>query len=162
MACCRGIGIVLLLIFTCGVVNAAAPVRSFGKAGSISHYFPPPRLTPAQMPAFQRGEPRLNPGRLDDNEWIFIDSLVENRTPPQAVVPTGILFFPSIERGLISSFHTIFRSEDGGAHWRDALGTAYRPVDYPNYIYGMAANSTVPSQMRSSFVYLACLNTSTG
>ncbi len=105
----------------------------------------------------------MEAGRLDDNEWVFIDSLVENRTPPQAVVPTGILFFPSHARGLISSWHTIFRSEDGGAHWGDAnLGSTYLPVRYPNYIYGMAANSSVPNQMRMDLVYLACMNTSVG
>ncbi len=163
MACCKSIGVVLLLVFTCGVVNAAAPVRSFGKAGSISHYFPPPRLTSAQMPAFQRGEPRMTPGRLDDYEWVFVDSLVESRTPPEAVVPTGILFFPSIERGLISSWHTIFRSEDGGANWRDAnRGFGYESVEYPNYVYGMAANSSVPGQMHNRLVYLACMNMSVG
>ncbi|MBU1937724.1 hypothetical protein KKG05_10035, partial [bacterium] len=163
MAYFRPIGIVLLLIFTCGFVNAAELVRSFGKEASISHYFPPPRLTPAQMPSFQRIESRPNAGRLDDNEWIFIDTLFENRVPPQAVVPTGILFYPSSYQGFISSFHTVFRSEDGGANWRDAnLGSAYFFARYPNYVYGMAANSTIPNQMRSSFVYLACMNTSEG
>ena len=162
MACCKRIGIVLLLVFTCGVVNAAEPVRSFGKAGSISHYFPPPRLTSAQMPTFQRGEQRLNPGRLDDNEWVFIDSLAENRPSPQAVVPTGILFFPSVNRGIISSFHTIFRSEDNGVHWRDALVGNYSVVEYPRFIYGMAANSSVPSQMDSRWVFLVGLDSQDG
>jgi len=152
-------GVVFLLIFACGVVHADVPVRSFGKEGSISHYFPPPRLTPEQMPTFQRGEARLNPGRLDDNIWIFADSLTDNRVEPEAVVPTGILFFPSVTRGLISSFHTIFRTDDGGAHWRDAnMGSAYHLVWHPFFIYGMSANSSVPSQMTDEMVYIAYMN----
>jgi hypothetical protein len=150
----------LLLIITFSAICGAEPVRSFGKGGSVSHNIPPQRLSPEQMPAFQRGEPPAEGSRLDQFQWTFVDSLIDDANTPNAC-PTGILFLPSSQRGFISTFHTIFRTEDGGAHWTNAASSGtFQQLRQPDYVYGMAACSADASQ--NDTVHIVCLNTATG
>ncbi len=162
MICRETWSALLLLIITFSATCGAEPLPLFGKGGSVSHNIPPPRLSPEQWPAFQRGEPRARGSRLDQFEWTFIDSLIDDADTPNAC-PTGILFLPSSQRGFISTFHTIFRTEDGGASWRNADpgGSQFTPVQRPNYIYGLAAYSADPNQVVDDVVYIAHLNATT-
>jgi hypothetical protein len=168
----------LLLFFILAACMAALGdeiSRSFGKDGSISHYFPPPRLLREQMPPFQREKPQLLENRLDESNWTLMqllydaDTAAANYDPDSlGAVPTGILFYPTIDRIYISTFHTLFCSTDSGLTWinSDPNPTPHGSYHFylvrvPNYIYGVA-NLSAPHQLDTNHVYIAHLNSRTG
>jgi hypothetical protein len=156
----EGWSALLLFIVTFSATCGAQPVHSFGEGGSVSHNIPPPRLSREQLPAFQRGEPRAEGSHLDQFQWAFVDSLIDDANTPNAI-PTAILFLPSSKRGFISTFHTIFRSGDGGANWTNAASSGtFQQLRRPNYIYGLAAYLANASQIDT--VHIVYLNTTTG
>jgi hypothetical protein len=171
----RGWGILFTFLFASTTAWAAEGVRAFGKGGSISHYFPPPRIAPGQMPAFQHDEPQIIGDRLDQFDWIFVKDLYDADTANVAydpdtldAVPTGILFFPSNLRAYICTFHTIFVSYNGGISWQNAdvypvpnPNWAFASVRRPNYIYGLTPYSSDPNHLHIDPIYIVNSNSST-
>ncbi len=172
----RAWGVLFAILFVSMVACAAGGVRSFDKGGSISHYFPPPRLAPGQIPAFQRDEPQAIDDHLDQFDWIFVNSLYDADTAHAAydpdmldAVPTGILLFPSSLRAYICTYHTIFISNNGGISWKNGdrypapnQNPNFLPVRRPNYIYGLAANSMEEDEQNTSVLFITHFNSTTG
>ncbi|MBM3324733.1 MAG: hypothetical protein FJY66_03610, partial [Calditrichaeota bacterium] len=162
------------VLLACTAACAQEIPRAFGNGSSISHYFPPPRLSPAQTPSFERGEPNSMVRPLDQFDWTLMQLLYDaDTTYPYYrdtlnAVPTGMLLYPNEMRAYISTFHTIFFSEDGGFSWVNGdprpipnYSWNFRFVRRPNYIYGLAANSAVPNQADKSYIYIVHLNSRT-
>jgi len=167
--------VLLAFLFASMTAWAADGVRSYGKGGSISHYFPPPRLAPGQMPTFQHDEPQSIGDRLDQFDWIFVNYLYDADTAhaqydPDTLdaVPTGILLFPFSLRAYICTYHTIFISSNGGISWKNAdpypapnYNVHFAPARRPNYIYGSTPYSSDSNHLYTDLFYIASLNSST-
>lgn len=160
--CHRSAGI-LTILFLCAIAYCETiPPRPIGKGNSISHFLPPPRLAPSQMPFFQRGGAQMGRGHLDQYEWTFVDSLVDFPSAPERMeaVPTGIQFYPTSRQGYISTLHTIFMSIDGGFHWKNVRPTHL--IWRPDFIYGLAAFSEATDEIHDNTLFICYSNSISG
>ncbi|MFH1009720.1 MAG: hypothetical protein V1784_00620, partial [bacterium] len=163
------------VLLACTAACAEEIPRAFGSGSSLSHSFPPPHLSRAQMPLFERGELTSTPYPFDQFDWTLTQLLYDaDTTHPNYnpdildAVPTGMLFYSTSDRAYISTFHTIFFSDDGGFTWENGdpnpiptYSWHFRFVRRPNYIYGLAANSAIPSEANKDIIYIVNLNSTT-